>query len=208
MEKLMSALPSESTELVDLGVTLGQNFTYALVAGRSSAAQARCLQQLRAGKRYLRCSPSWESFCSTHLRICRTEADKLIHLWEEFGAGYFEVAQLTRISADTYRAIAPAIHDGVLHFNGDAIELNAENSRRVAAAVAELRSTLPPRKPPRQLETHQLLADLDKRCAAILAEFQDISRKERHGENWLLFTAVLSRVYSGLGRLVRENGIQ
>jgi hypothetical protein len=28
-------------------------------------------------------------------------ADRIIRLWQEFGAGYFELAQLTRVSAET-----------------------------------------------------------------------------------------------------------
>jgi hypothetical protein len=35
-------------------------------------------------------------------------------VWQEFGPDYFELAQLTHISADTYRALAPSIQDGAL----------------------------------------------------------------------------------------------
>jgi len=37
------------------------------------------------------------------------QADKIIHLWEELGADHFDLARLTRISPETYCAIAPAI---------------------------------------------------------------------------------------------------
>src|ERR1700726_1832066 len=109
-------------------------------------------------------------------------------------AGLRPGAGSTLFSADTYRAIAPSIQEGVLHSHGDAIELTVENSRKVAAAVAEFRRTLPVKKPAPQLPMHERLAELDKRCSAMIAEFEEISEKERRGENWLLFTATLARM--------------
>jgi hypothetical protein len=133
----------------------------------------------------------------------------MIQLLDEFGPGYFEVSGLTRISPETYRAIAPAVKDGVLHFQGQPIELTTENSRKIAAAVAELRRALPAKEaaPAPPLEMHKRLAELEKRSSALLKEFQEISRLERHGENWLRFTSILSHVYSALARITLENGI-
>jgi hypothetical protein len=204
--------PAESAGLLDLGVLLGQNHAFAIIAGRCSAAQAAGLFALREQRVYRACSPSWKEFCVNFLKISRGEADKLIRLWEQFGAGYFEVAQLTRISAETYGAIASSVHNGALHFNGEPIELVPQNCRKVAAAVAELRGALPARrpakkKPPRPLEMHERIAELDKRCTAILEDFDDISRKERNGENWLKFTATLAHMHSRLARLALENGL-
>lgn len=207
MRKSIAELPAADAALLELGLALGQNQAFAVVAGRCSAAQAAGLRRLREEKLYKRCTEHWDAFCAAYLKISRSEADRMIRLWDEFGAGYFEVSQLTRISAETYRAIAPSVRDGVLHFQGEPLELNAENSRKVAAAVAELRSALPAKKAARPIEMHERLADLDRRCTAILDEFRDISRLERNGENWLLFTTVLSRVYSVLGRIAMENGL-
>lgn len=207
MQEPNCELPGETAEVLELGVVLGQNQAFGLVAGRCSAAQAAGLRRLREERLYRHLAPDWRDFCSAYLRISGSEADRIIHLWEEFGPSYFELAQLTRISPATYRAIAPAVKDGVLHFNGNAIELNVENSRKVAAAVAELRRGIPGKKPPHPPEMHERLADLDRRCAAIIAEFQEISQKERCGENWLLFTATLARVSSALQRLERENDL-
>jgi hypothetical protein len=136
--------------------------------------------------------------------MSQTQVDKIIQLWEEFGAGFFKVAQLTRISPDTYRAIAPSVREGALHLNGEVIELSAENSRQVAEAVARLRRG---KKPARQIATHVRLGELDEQCMALVAEFREISRKERCGENWLLFTATLSRACDALKLLLLENGI-
>jgi hypothetical protein len=219
MEELNCDLSAEAAALIDLGRILGQNHAFGVVSGRCSAAQAASLHRLREEKGYLQCAPNWDEFCDRYLKMCRSEVDRFIRLWQEFGPSYFELAQLTRISADTYRAIAPSIQDGALLHNGETIELNPENSRKVAAAIAEVRRALPaeakaaPRKPaakkpPRQLEAHERIADLDTRCTAIVSEFQELSRKEQYGENWLQLTSVLARLQAALETLALENGLR
>ena len=202
MRKSISQMPHESGGLVDLGVVLGQTQAFGLIAGRCSAAQAAALQRLRQDKLYQRSTPHWEDFCRTYLHMSRAETDRTIRLWEEFGAGYFEVAQLTRISAKTYRAIAPSVREGALHVNGETIELNAENSRKVAKAVAGMRSAL--MKGPKSMQ--ERLADLDKRCAALVAELSAIMSAELTSEDRALLGSLLSRTHSALARLVLEAG--
>ena len=204
MENSLTEAPAGAPGLLNLGAILGEGLAFGLVAGRTSAAQAACMARLREEKLYQQVEPHWEDFCPKYLNISRSEADKTIHLWLEFGSAYFEMAQLTRVSAEAYRAIAPAVHHGALHVDGEAIELNPENSRKVAAAVAEMRRRLAVKKPPRQLEPHQRIEDLDRRATAIILEFDEIGRKERCGENWLLFVNALSRVRSALARLAAE----
>jgi hypothetical protein len=191
---------------LELGSALGQSHAFGLVAGRCSAAQASCLHRIRTTRVYLHQSSCWRDFCSRHLGIDGRNADKIVRLWEKFGATYFELAQLTSISPDTYRALAPSIHAGALHLNGDVIELIPENSPRLAAAIAGFRRTIPPPQP-RQLQPHERLAVLDERCDAIVAELRHFSKKERCGENWLQFTQVLSRLSAALHRLELENGL-
>ncbi len=208
MEKSISERAVEDTEALDLGVVLGHHQAFGLIAGRCSAAQAASLRRLREEKKYRSCNLNWQEFCSRYLKISQTQADKIIRLWEEFGPSYFTVSQLTRISPETYRAIEPSVRDGAIHVDGEAIELIPENAHRVAAAVAGLRGSIKPKKPaPRQLEMHERLADLDTHCAAIAAEFEEIARKERRGENWLLFAGILSRHHQKIARIALEHGL-
>lgn len=209
MNDSIPEIAAEAAELVDLGLVLGENQTFGLIAGRCSAAQAASLRRLREEGKFKRIVPCWRDFCSRYLRMSGSEADRIIQYWEEFGPGYFDLAQLIRISPTVYRAIAPAIQDGALHANGDAIGLSVENSRQLAAAVAELRRAIPkkPKKPPVPLAMHERLAELDHRCTAFISEFAEISRLERCGENWLAFTSILSRVTSALRRIELENGL-
>ncbi len=207
MEKQISELPADDAELFELGSVLGQNQSFGLIAGRCSAAQASSLRRLREERIYKRVAPNWREFCANYLKMSQTQADQIIQLWEEFGSGYFELAQLTRISPETYRALAPAIREGVLHARDGAIQLTPENSRQVSAAVAELRRSLPAKKARPPLPMHERLKVLEKRCAQLVAEFQDVSDKERQGENWLRFTEILMRCATALRRIEAENGI-
>src|SRR5215471_19144709 len=117
---------------------LGRREAFSVVAGRCSAADAETLRNIRDNKLYLALSPDWDEFCVKYLHMSRAAANRIIQLLIEFGPRYYEVAQLTRISAETYRSIAPSIQDGALHANGEAIALIPENAEKVSAAVAEL----------------------------------------------------------------------
>jgi hypothetical protein len=138
-EELTATSPAANTAAFDLGKMLGQRQAFGTIAGRCSAADAECLRRMRDRKLYLERSPTWDEFCQRYLGLSCRHANRIIHWLEEFGPGYFELAQLTRIRPEEFRAIAPAVRDGSIHAHGEAIALIAENSERVAAAVADLR---------------------------------------------------------------------
>jgi hypothetical protein len=172
------------TELMELGLALGQSHTFGLVAGRCSAAQAQAIRRLREEKLFKKCCDKWDDFCSNFLNMCRAEADRIIRLLEEFGPAYFEVSQAIRISAGTFRAIAPAVSDGVLHYKGETIPINGENARKVAAAVTELRNALPKKSAERSAPADDLKHRIDslaERCFALIDEVDRSACYERLG---------------------------
>jgi hypothetical protein len=118
---------------------------------------------------YLSQAKDWDEFCSKHLHTTKETANRLIRYLDEFGPAYFEVAQFTRISPATYRAIAPSIRDQSLHHNGEAIALIPENAEKVAAAVAELRKTAAPPPAPAPEDP---IVKLEKRCAEVVEEME------------------------------------
>ena len=216
----ITEMTAEDAAMLELGVALGQNHAFALVAGRCSAAQAQGLKRLRDEKLYKRCEERWNDFCPRFLKISRVEADRIIHLWEEFGPAYFELSQLTRISPETYRAIAPAVKDGALHFNGEQIPLRYDNAHRVAAAVAEMRSALPKKETSpelrslvrelreglRDIDMTERIVELDKCCTAVIEEFREIGRRDLGLSRGLLQSS-LNRVQEELGRVALETGL-
>ncbi len=204
-EEPISELAADHAALLDLGAILGQNLAFSLVAGRCSAAAAEGLRRLREEKLYKRCSEKWDDFCPKYLKMSRVEADRTIKLWEEFGPAYFELSQLTRVSPQTFRAISPAIRDSALVYQGETITLNAENSRKVAAAVADLRRSLPKKSP--DMDLKRRIAKLEKTCTAVIAEFEKISSDPGIGAARMLFQSALTRARAELGRVARDNGL-
>ena len=193
-------MDERSKTLLDLGIVMGRTQAFNLVAGRCTAAQAAGMRQIRNEKLYLECSDSWEQFCVEQMGISKSEANKTIHLLDENGPEYFEMAQFTRISGETYRAIAPAIRDGKLHANGEEIELCVENARKIAAAVTEMRRALP-KKSARPASRHEQVANLDQLARQLVADFEALSAMERESADWPLFNATLTRTCSALRRI-------
>lgn len=214
-QETLSGQTASDAALLELGVILGQNLAFSLVAGRCSAANAEGIRRLRNEKLYKRCAETWDDFCPQYLKISRVEADRTIKLLDEFGPTYFELSQLTRVSPETYRAIAPAIEDGVLHNNGEAIPLNAENSQRVAAAVAEMRRAIPKRNTTPELQKlmreinesqhdfnlGERIVKLHQCCIAIVKELEEISSDERLAESRMIFNSTVAAAYEEFGRL-------
>ncbi len=201
-------LTEDRTELLALGVALGQNQTFGLVAGRCSAAQAASLSRMRAERHYLQCAPNWRAFCTSYLKISGAEADRIIRNWEDFGAEYFELSQIIRVSPERYRAIEPAVKGGALHHNGEAIEFDAANSRRLAIAVSELRTAANPTKQPfRERTPDKRIAEVNRRRARIIADLEELFRLDLKGDTLLQLRDALYELQNEAHRLEQDNGL-
>jgi hypothetical protein len=193
-EELLLERPAGEPAALELGVVLGQCHAFGLVAGRCSAAQVQAIRRMREEKLYRHGCETWEEFCSQYLKMSRSEADRYIRILEKFGPAYFELSQLTRVSPETYRAIAPAISDGALHHNGELIPLTADNSRKLAAAVAEMRGALAKKPCARQSHeetVEERIARLGKSCSALIDELEQIANLDRFGQHRNFVTAAL-----------------
>jgi hypothetical protein len=140
VENDYAGLSAEVAVTLDLGAVLGQTHAFGLMSGRCTAAQAEALRRLRDGKQYQRLGLTWEAFCVGYLRMSRSQADRTIALLDEFGPSYFELSQLTRVSASTYRELESSVHNGVLEVYGEPLKLIPENAHKVARAVTALRA--------------------------------------------------------------------
>jgi hypothetical protein len=193
----------EQKAILDLGIALGQNHAFGLIAGKCSAAQAETLRRIREEKQYLKFAPRWDEFCQQFVGMNRSNVDHMIQLLEEFGPNYFAVSQLTRISAEMYREIAPAVKDGTLEFKGEVIELAPENARQVTRAVAELRREAAEKKKASVPATPDRLADLDRRFDALMREVRELSSDrvpDRAG-----VAEMLAAMMSRLGSVVQQH---
>jgi hypothetical protein len=178
------------TKDLDLGRLLGRREAFSIVAARCSAADAEILRNIRKEKTYLNHAKDWEEFCPTYLHMSKDSANRVIRYLEEFGPQYFEIAQLTRISPKTYRAIAPSIRDQSLHHNGETIALIPENAEKVAAAVAELR-----RKEEEPAPPTDPIPTVEKSCGELVRRLEELIATRQHKQR---LKAVLCSMQSKL----------
>lgn len=126
-------------EAIDLGTWVGRKQAFSGMAGRCTAADAHCLRSMREEKKYKTLGLSWGDFCSRHLGISRSLADKTIRLFEEFGESYFYLTGLIPIAPEDYRRIAGSVSaEGVRH-GSEQIPIVPQNALRLAAAVQDLK---------------------------------------------------------------------
>ncbi|MBZ5623272.1 MAG: hypothetical protein LAQ69_31805 [Acidobacteriia bacterium] len=187
----------------ELGSMLGERKAFGLIAGRCSAAHAACLRNLRDRKLYKSRCTSWEEFCPKYLRLSRGHANRIIQTLEEFGPDYFELAELTRITPEEFRAIGPEVKDKVLHANGEAIALLPENAGKLTAAVEALRRHASPEIPV-PLSSRTRLVRLERRCDDVTDEFQKLSGPASREVDQLRLSALLRRMLTTLGRINLE----
>src|ERR1035437_9643617 len=194
-----------ASDTLEFGKMLGRRQTFSLVAGKCTVADVECLKKTRDQKLYRGYAKSWEECCTRHIGMSRANPERLIGLLEEFGPAYFEVAQLTRVSPETFRQLAPSIHDRTLHHLGGAIALIPENAARVASVVGEHRKAV---RSPRTVDTPvgTRLDALEARCNRLLEEFEELSCAWRDNGDRLMLGSVLARTRSALARLGLELG--
>lgn len=115
---------------------------------------------------------------------------------------------MTRVSAETYRTIASSVKEGHLPHNGESIELSTKNSRKVAAAVAEMRHELAAAKEPvPPLKIGRRPEALDKLCDSLISEFRRIVRDKPNEAGRIGLTCVLDRVHDALADLAAQHGL-
>jgi hypothetical protein len=200
-------LPPELADVLETGMILGQSQTLGLVAGRCSAAQAEALLRLRESKCYLRLAKNWKEFCPEFLKMSSSQVDRVIHCWQEFGPAFFELQKLMSISPTVYRSIEPAIKDGAIRFNDEAIALEPGNSGKIVAAVAELRRALPPKERTAPPTLDERLSDLDNRCEALVAQLKEMGAMKCQGRSKDRLEIVVCRTYAVLSQMKLELGI-
>ena len=187
MKRVTTKRASADAVSFELGKVMGQSLAFGTVAGRCSAAQAGAIRQARNEKIHASLGLTWSEFCPRHLKMSRAQADVLISLLDEFGPDYFEHTQSVRISASTYRLVAPYIKDKALHVDGETLELNSANVQKVAQSVRDSRKALmPPEEAapepapatPAPLPDERL-AGLSRRARELVEELREANRLRR-----------------------------
>ena len=174
-------------QAMELGILLGRRQAFGLVAGRCTAAQVDAMRRMRDSKLYLSVAANWGEYSVKVLKMTGRNANLLIRYLNDYGPGYFDLTQLTRITPAAYRRIAPAVQTDGIHVGSEIIALIPENAEKAAEAVARLlaesEAETEAKAAPRQ-DVAAKLAALERRgrqvanaCAA-LAE-SDLSAEDR-----------------------------
>ena len=195
----------------ELGSLMGRHEAFGMIANRCSAADAVALLRIREKGLWRSEAQTWNEFCETRLKMSRSNVNRLIQLLVEFGETYFNVANATRISPQTYRAIAPAIRDNALYVDGEAIALTEENAPRIAAAVDALRGAIvanaaePAGEESGEAVPEDPLEILDHRCADLMAALSDAATvAEGRAGGLSLLRSILALMQSRLARVEEE----
>ncbi len=177
---------------------LGARQAFGLVAGRCSAADAAILRDIRDNKKFLSFAPTWDEFCEKQLHLSKSHANRLIRYLNELGPAYFTLAQLTRITPDEFRALAPSVKNNALEFRGEAIALIEENASRLSEAVGELRQPAAPDAP----ASEPYRAKLDRIEAAIRRSLASLAQLARNPEARRAAAGVLEAVDREVRKIV------
>jgi hypothetical protein len=132
----------DPTTTLDLGIWIGRGQAFSFVANHCSAAQAECLARIRNDGLYKALNLTWDEFCKQHAGASRAHADEIIRRLEEFGAAYFRLSEIIRISPQSYRAMQAAVKGEAIEVGGESIPITPENAPRIRQAIGALRAEL------------------------------------------------------------------
>jgi len=118
---------------------LGRHDALDLVAKTCSAVDVGCIRQIRDEKLYLEVAATWDEFCAHELSSSRRKIDTMIRQLEELGPAYFELSRLTRVTAEEFRQLGPAVTADGIQVNGEVVAFKPENREALDRAVASVR---------------------------------------------------------------------
>jgi hypothetical protein len=123
---------------MEAGLWTGRQQAFDVIAGKCTAAKAAALKELRDSRAHEGLGLTWEQFCAQYAGISRSQADDVIRRYNELGADYFRLAEIARVSPETYQSIAPRVDNGSIELNGETIPLVPENTLKIRAGIRTL----------------------------------------------------------------------
>jgi len=135
-------MENDVTQSVALGIWIGRGQAFGGIAYKNLADMAKCLEEVKESGSYKIVNPDWEQFCPNHVGLSRRQVDGIIHNLKEFGDTFYQLSEFVNISPETYRQIAPKIHDHQIEIDGVMVPIAAENAIRIRDAVNRMRTQL------------------------------------------------------------------
>jgi hypothetical protein len=189
----------------ELGAWVGRSQAFGLVANHCSAAQARCLQNLRESDQYKSKGLNWTDFCLKYVGVSRQRVDVLIQSLDEFGDTYFNLSRIVAVSPETYRQIAGNIEGEQIEINGEKVPIVPENAARIRAAVTQMRVELNKKQQRKAAaKSAPSMDELAARTLASLESFLPIIRNPLSREDQARLGELLRGIAGKVGQLHRE----
>ena len=205
---ISSSTTTAGSPEAELGTILAERKRLGSASGRCSAAQAESLRKLRDLKLYVSRCVTWDEFCPRYLGLTKVFANRAIEAWEEFGPAFFELAELTRITRDEFRAVASRVNNKMFHADGEAIALTPENASRVATALEKLRrSSAAPIKPYTPTVNLSRMTLLEAHCTELISEFRKLTGPKAQNVDRAQLAAILRQTLGMLGRIELDLGV-
>lgn len=178
----------------DMGAWVGRQQAFGIVANQCSAAQALSLKEIRAADVHIRMGLSWDEFCNRYVGVSGRQAERFIERYNEFGEAYYRLSNLARISAETYREIAPAVTGESIEIDGESVALVPENAERIRAFLRSRAARKPAggaeSKTPPQPEASGVL-DIQRRLRELLHDADELSNARLSREDYERFQRVV-----------------
>jgi hypothetical protein len=203
MENTLEVTTADEQKAIELGILLGQQKAFGMVAGRCSAAQAECLRKTKEEKLYLKLAPSWDEYCERYLKMSRRNADRFIFYLKKYGVLYFDVVAMTGITPGAYGRIEKSVREDGVHIGGEIIALIPANTERVIDAVARLQAEADAREAAGETPVQKQLSDLTRRGHQLAKAFRKVARSANDVERSVLHGCV-EAVTRDLGRILGE----
>jgi len=176
-----------SKPLLEVGTWIGRRQAFGLMASKCSFADASSLKYLRDGRQYREAGMTWDEFCTRHLGISKTHADRIISQLDEFGTAYFALSEIVRIPAEAFREISSSVTGHAIEYNGQTIPIKKENGRKIADVIrvlreeaAQTRLQIDPSSEPPRLKN---LATLRRRLNRCLTDLAAITHNSLHPDD-------------------------
>ncbi|HUI54158.1 MAG TPA: hypothetical protein VLY04_04255 [Bryobacteraceae bacterium] len=168
---------STTQDWFDTGTWVGRQQAFAVIASKCSAAQAFALKQMRESRAHENIGLTWEEFCTRHAGISRERADYYIRQLDEFGANYFNLSQIARISPEVYRQIADKVQTDTIEVDGEKIPMTLSNASRIRGAIQRLRRQLVAANAEARDATTPDVSILVSRVDALVERTEDLAQR-------------------------------
>lgn len=135
-------METNPTDFIDLGTCVGRSQAFGAIANKCAAAQAETLAMLLETGAYKLTGKTWEQFCVEYAGLSPQRVGEIIRNIKEFGATYYQLKEVIRISPETFRKLLPKIQDEKIEIDGNWVAIAPENAAIIRDTVNCLRTDL------------------------------------------------------------------